>query len=252
MTEVEVSGASPASVQLRRRSEIERFLAAFAGRHIHLDVTGLSHHVWMPILRTLIETSARASVIYAEPAAYKISTNPRPSEFFDLSERIRGVLPIPTFAKVARRGSRDPATVALLGFEGARFKYLLETLQPEGDRVYPIIGVPGFQIEYPFHTYEGNADPLETSHSWQNVAFVDAACPFSLFMELRRLQAQQNGQPLRIAPIGTKPHAVGAAMYAVLNDSAELVYDHPIRKKGRTTGSGRYHVYRVSEFLGTT
>ena len=236
---------------LRRKDSMAAFIGRFTGRQVFLDVTGLSHHVWMPILKILVELGENVSAIYAEPAKYTISTNPRPSEFFDLSERIRGVSPIPMFARVARRGPQEPTTAALLGFEGARFKYLLETLQPEGDSVYPIIGVPGFQMDYPFHTYEGNADPLETSHSWPNVHFVDAACPFSLYHTLLALKTQREGARLRIATIGTKPHALGAAIYAILNDEAELVYDHPVRKKGRTSGAGRCHVYHISQFISS-
>lgn len=251
ITEFFDSADAATPIFLRRRESLSNFVRPFVGHPIYLDVTGLSHHVWMPLLRHFVEQHFTFNVIYAEPANYTISPNPRPSEFFDLSERIRGVSPIPTFAHVARRVPQEATTVALLGFEGARFKYLLETLQPEGDSVYPIIGIPGFQIDYPFHAYEGNADPLDVSHCWPNVRFADAACPFSLYLLLQDLRGKRGGSPLRVAPIGTKPHAIGAALYAVLNDGAELVYDHPVRKKGRTSGAGACHVYNISEFVGT-
>lgn len=46
--------------------------------------------------------------------------------------------------------------------------------------------------------------------------------------------------------MGTKPHALGAALFATVFDDVELVYDHPIRKQNRSSGAGRCHVYHVS------
>jgi hypothetical protein len=52
---------------------------------------------------------------------------------------------------------------------------------------------------------------------------------------------------LKIATIGTKPHALGAVLFSLLSPrSIELVYDHPIRKASRTEGSARVLLYEVS------
>jgi len=46
--------------------------------------------------------------------------------------------------------------------------------------------------------------------------------------------------------IGTKPHALGAVMFALTSPSRiELIYDNPIRKEGRTDGLDRLLVYHV-------
>ncbi len=51
---------------------------------------------------------------------------------------------------------------------------------------------------------------------------------------------------LKVAMIGTKPHALGAVMFALTSsDRIELIYDNPIRKDGRTDGSDRLLVYHV-------
>mgnify|MGYP007065263690 FL=1 len=43
-----------------------------------------------------------------------------------------------------------------------------------------------------------------------------------------------------IAPIGTKPHVIGAILYAIKNpDRVELLYDNPKRTLHRTNGIGR-------------
>jgi hypothetical protein len=52
---------------------------------------------------------------------------------------------------------------------------------------------------------------------------------------------------MKVAPIGTKPHAMGAVLFALASSkTVELVYDHPIRKATRTAGKARLLLYEVS------
>lgn len=236
-------------ITLRRKSTLTSFLEQFRGRPLFIDITGLSHHIWMPIVRMAIENEYPLRCIYNEPAAYQAIPNPRPSEFFDLSSRIRGIAPIPTFSRLSNPSGKPPVLVPLLGFEGTRFKYLVEILQPEGQDIIPVVGVPGFKLDFPFHSYRGNGEALSSNRAWENVHFSDAACPFSLFETLEHIQTSRASHFLQISPIGTKPHALGAALFSLVNTETELVYDHPIRKKQRSNGVGRCHVFYINEFL---
>jgi hypothetical protein len=236
-------------ITLRRRSGLELFLERFEGRKLFIDYTGLSHHVWMPMLRIGIDLNLDIEFIYSEPKTYQFVSNPRLSDFFDLSEKIRGIGPIPTFSTLSDPPNKAPVLVPLLGFEGTRFKHVIETLQPEGQDIIPVIGIPGFQLEFPFHSYRGNADALSLNRAWENVRFSDAACPFSLYDTLAEIEKMRTKNFLQVSPIGTKPHALGAALFAILHPETELVYDHPVRKKQRSAGAGRCHVYNVSEFV---
>ena len=52
---------------------------------------------------------------------------------------------------------------------------------------------------------------------------------------------------LKVAPLGTRPHALGAVMMAIRHpDRIELVYDHPIQSATRSTGKGLLLVYELS------
>lgn len=234
---------------LRESSALKEWIRRLSDGPVYIDITGLGHHVWMPILRFLLEESREVFCLYTEPGRYVPSVNPRPGEFYQLSEKSRGYQPIPTFARIPSRSQRAGILVPLLGFEGVRYRYLIENEQPAERDVFPIVGIPGFEIDYPFHTFEGNAEVLKETRSWQRVDFVDAACPFSLFNHLNSIRANWPSRLIRLAIIGTKPHALGAVLYALRDGSVELLHDHPIRKKGRTDGSGRCHLYRVSVFL---
>ncbi|MBY2988678.1 hypothetical protein [Rhizobium leguminosarum] len=249
LTSFRTGGRDGEQITLRRRGGLEHFWDQFDGREILVDYTGLSHHIWMPLLKVGLEVGLNIKLIYTEPETYQFVTNPRLSDFFDLSEKIRGITPIPTFSKLSDPKSKAPVLVPLLGFEGTRFKYVIETLQPEGLDIIPVIGVPGFQLDFPFHSYRGNADALSLNRAWENVRFSDAACPFALFDTLVEIGEVRATNFLQISPIGTKPHALGAALFAILHPETELVYDHPVRKKQRSAGAGRCHIFDVSEFV---
>ena len=51
-----------------------------------------------------------------------------------------------------------------------------------------------------------------------------------------------------VAPIGTKPHAIGAILYAIKNPTkVELLYDNPKRSVQRTEGIGKILVCDISK-----
>jgi hypothetical protein len=242
----EDSGGST-RVLLRSRDQLRGFWDQITSEIIYLDITGLGHHVWAPLLRSGLGARRRIIGVYVEPGDYRFSLTPTEGEIFDLSERILGISPLPGFASLSEPGDEDFCFVPLLGFEGARFAYALENVQPPGGKIVPIVGVPGFRAEYPFYTYHGNRLPLLNSRAWRNVRFATANCPFSLFYVLQDVAREYPGDVLKIAPIGTKPHALGAVLYAMASSApVELVYDHPIRKSTRTSGTARLLLYHVS------
>jgi hypothetical protein len=49
-----------------------------------------------------------------------------------------------------------------------------------------------------------------------------------------------------IAPIGTKPHGIGAALFAATHEDVGILYDHPRRREGRSSKVGKWHLFNVS------
>jgi hypothetical protein len=236
---------------LRDSGDLRSLLGDDISRPLYLDITGLSNHVWPAILKVARESGFRIQVIYVEPRDYAYSASPRENVFFDLSELIRGISPIPQFSNLREPDEDDVSLVPLLGFEGARFKHLLEDVQPASGNVSPVIGVPGFRAEYPFYAFQGNQMPLKDSDAWQDMRFAKANCPFSLYYCLQDIVASRpNEHFFKIGLIGTKPHALGAVLYCMQHgDQVELIYDHTIRKPDRSTGQSRCLIYPISTFL---
>ncbi len=251
-TEVETQlvGSSDISVhRLRSRKQLSEVWTIGESASIYLDITGLRHHVWIPLLRSALATDKLVHVVYVEPEAYRHSSTPTEGQIFDLSERIGGIAPIPGFASL-RRTSDEFMFLPLLGFEGTRLAYLLEQVQPINDRIIPVVGVPGYLPEHPFNSFLGNRIALQETNAWQRVRYADANCPFSLFYLLEQIEKEFQPQHTKIAVIGTKPHALGGTLFVLEDqDTRELIYDHPIRKTERTSGVGRLLQYEVSEFM---
>lgn len=249
------STAGKHRIGLRSPDALFAALDVGAAGRIYLDITGLAHHIWASLLIAIMRAGAdrHLTVIYVEPAEYTPSADPIRGALYDLSERIEGIAALPGLAFL--RDSSDFAgecVIPMLGFEGARLAHVLEHTQPSGDSVFPIIGVPGFRIDYPFVTYDGNFEELDSRRLWHAVRFATANCPFSGYFALRAIAEQRPRHLLRIAPIGTKPHGLGAVLFALSRPShTEIVYDHPVRKAGRTSGSARVCIYDVGSFIGS-
>jgi hypothetical protein len=257
VTFMEVKDQTPSSFNVdilsfmsRRLSDMELFIEKIETRLVYLDITGLMHAVWAPILKALVQSGKEVKATYVEPDEYTRSTAPLEGQIYDLSASISGTAPLPGFAVLSQSLSTDFIFVPLLGFEGMRFRYLIEQVQPSNEHIVPIVGLPGFKTWYVFETYLGNAPALRETKSWQSVRYASANCPFSCFYLLRDIATEFPSHLMKIAPIGTKPHALGAIMFA-LSASApiEIVYDNPIRKLGRTFGSDRLFVYNISAVL---
>ena len=119
-------GDGARTVGLRDLDALKTFVRGFGCQAIYLDITGLSHHVWAPLLRAAWEASLDISCVYVEPQDYRFSALPREGQIFDLSERIEGIAPLPGFTSLREASEENTRFVPLLGFEGTRFMYVME------------------------------------------------------------------------------------------------------------------------------
>lgn len=234
-------------ISLRNPTEVRALLG---DGPVGIDITGLSHHVWAPLIKASWSCDFSVHAFYVEPADYARSTVPTEGSLFDLSERIRGISPLPGFSAIGDSiAPEDSLFVPLLGFEGARLAHIVESTEPERDNFFPVVGVPGFQPAFPFYSYLGNQTVLSDTMFWRNAHFARANCPFSLFYCLQQIRKSRPSRHMTIVPIGTKPHGLGAVLFHVSGTKdVEMVYDHPIRKPQRTSGYGTILSYDLSGF----
>lgn len=217
---------------------------------IYIDVTSLALRAWAPVLRALVAARVTFRVVYTEPRDYH--RNDADGGGFDLSELTEGIAAVPGFARIADTSDDDVPFIPLLGFEGARLTRMLQKLEVPRDLTYPVIGLPGYRVEFPFYALAGNRSELERGGMHARLLLARANCPFDAFFEISRVHERYARSAVQVAPIGTKPHAVGAVLYAILHhEDVELVYDHPRRASQPSAGASRVCVYYVSDFLSS-
>lgn len=239
-------GDSEFLVHLRDENAIDSLLPADS---VLIDISGLKHQVWAPMVKRAYERRLQTRILYAEPESYKAHPSPASATIFDLSITVEGLAPLPGFARLVGPEDENRCLfVAMLGFEGNRPERLVLQVDPT-PKVIPVVGVPGFQVEYPAYTVACNRTLLDEYRAHSEVRYACASCPFAAFETLSEIRRDYPDHYLYLAPVGTKPHALGAILFAVVHpDTTEIMYDHPIRKPGRTNGIGIIHVYDFGAF----
>jgi len=215
-----------------------------------VDITALSYGSWASILRVAIERGVRVFVIYTEPASYTENANPLRGMRFNLSARTHGLAPLPGFVRLWPPEDEVSVLVPMLGFEGDRLQRVLEETDFDSRVTFPILGLPGFRPEYPFLSLDGNSRSLDVVPLHRNIRFARANCPFEAYLAAEDLREREGADHVTFAPIGTKPHALGALLQVLRHpNNSSIVYDHPVRSARRTSGAASLCVYAVSEFL---
>ena len=243
------SSGSSRTLDVRDLGVVRSFLETLSGT-LYLDITGMAHHIWAPIVRAANGMPVILRAIYAEPREYRLSRDATEEDVFDLSRRIDGISPIPGFTVLRDPQPESSYLVPLIGFEGARLMNIVNEVQPRSDRIFPIVGLPGFRPEYQFHALLGNRRALEATGAWKQLHYAMAACPFAAYYEIERVYEDSPGRYLRLAPIGTRPHALAAVAFVTTHfETSELVFDYPLEIEDRTSGLGILHEYNLSALL---
>lgn len=112
------SGSKPwrfSSSPLRNETAISSLVQ---GDLVYLDVSGLGHQVWAPILRLAERCVADLRIVYVEPRGYRPHPSPASPTIFDLSTSFGGLAPLPGFARLA--GPPDENQTLLVAMLGLR------------------------------------------------------------------------------------------------------------------------------------
>lgn len=191
----------------------------------------------------------RCAFIYSEPLGYTKKTKEEAVSLgvvFNLSSGFKARNPIPPYTMMFRAGNRV-RLVAFLGFEGGRLSQILN--EEDGqyyEQVTVVFGMPPFQATWDLHALMANHRLLQREKT--SVRYCSANNPRAAYQLLREAHHATAGgatNRLAVAPFGTKPMAIGTALYCVENPSLHVVYDHPMRVKGRSYGVHCTHLYEV-------
>lgn len=224
--------------------------AVVSSKSVLLESTTLGFVELFLALRTL-QTSARpvADIIYLEPREYGKSRQSSQSEHlrareFSLTDRTGNYTAVPTAGLLLSED--EPVRVAcLLGFEGSRLARIFEEVQVRAEHCALVFGVPAFRPGWEMNSFANNIE-VTFENRVDRIAFAGAQNPQATIDVLAEIHRGAPDGRLLIAPIGTKPHGIAAALYACSNEGVGLIYDHPVKSAGRSGSHATWHRFSVS------
>ena len=228
--------------------EPELAFAGFNNARILIETTTLSLVEILICLRTISQLkNHEASLVYIEPESY---FRPQQSRIihrrdFDLSDEVRDFSAVPGNV-VLIRPNRPAKAVVFVGFEGQRLNRFLQQTELSPSSCSIVFGVPAFHPGWEMHAFENNFRALKGQEMSGRIYFCGAQNPLSAYHAAERFyQSCSPNERLLLVPIGTKPHGIGAALFACEHSDIGLVYDHPTRKRDRTKRVGSWHLFDV-------
>ena len=234
-------------ISLHSDLQIGNLLGSYKENLVYLEVTGLSCRVAAPLMKFAMQNGINMRIVYVEPQNYNLEKFWNQGVNKDLCEKVNGINPLPGLANIVPY-SKPPLFVVLLGFEGGRLSYLLQDQSPMNSQIIPVLGVPGYQLHYPFISMWGNRYQIRNTKCWQRLKYAEANSIVDIYMLLKNIHTSSRGSHMIIAPIGTKPHAIGAILYSIKHSKdVEIVYDNPKRSVHRTDGIGKVLVCDITK-----
>jgi hypothetical protein len=190
-------------------------------------------------------------IVYVEPERYNRAERIRllKRRDFELSREVAGYRAIPGSALLL--GDRKPVrSVFFLGYEEARLRRAFEELQMvSAAKASVTVGVPAFKAGWEMDAMANNISVIREQNLRGGVHFCGAENPYAVFELLSEVyHGLEVGERLVLAPIGTKPHGIGAALFAAVRSEVGIIYDHPQRSTSRTYGIGHWHLFTIEDF----
>lgn len=186
---------------------------------------------------------AKISILYLEPLSY-FARNPSDllkGRDFDLTDEVRTYTGVPGWTRrVSENSSR---IVFLLGFEGQRLAQAIEQLPLNRRKCSVVFGVPAYRPGWELDAFSNNIAALKEARFSGGVEFCAADNPLAV---VNLLNTSRSNGDMFVVPIGTKPHGIGAAIFAAMKSDVGLFYDNPFRRKGRSDNIGAWHLFEVS------
>jgi hypothetical protein len=175
------------------------------------------------------------SLLYVEPLDYSAPKDKLlHRRDFELSEEVPGYIPIPG-STILLEDRRPQRGVFFLGFEERRLDRAMEDHPIVSARASVVFGVPAFQPGWEMDAFANNARVLRDKNIEGGVHFCGAENPLAAYEVLTQVSQEcASGEEMFIAPIGTKPHGIAAALFAAENPGVGIIYDHPRRKQKRS------------------
>jgi hypothetical protein len=196
-------------------------------------------------------------ILYIEPEEYNFKNNSLLEyDDFELSSKLKKFPPVPGFTIIARpqdelnNFEETTQLIAFLGFERTRLGQIFNSDDGSTYSCFtPIIPLPGFNPGWENRTINSHLKFFSPKNNFTRLEFVSANNPYQSYKILENFS--KTCKKFRIAPIGTKPNAIGCAVFLLNNDTldneinAGILFDFPTKIQKRSSGVGKINIYTL-------
>src|SRR5437588_2175566 len=190
---------------------------------IGIDISCFTKPYFYYLIKLLRERFgiSKLTIFYTEPKSYKF-----PRGLFNRFHTSTGplsIIELPGFSGLEIRDSRRKLII-LLGFDGDLSKEINEDVSPNETVV--VNGFPSYMTKFKDISLIAN-EKLVGDDKIQ-VQYARANNPFEVYNLLEAIKAKDRGAKfINVAPLGTKPMALGACLFALHNPDVRVVYPLP-------------------------
>lgn len=199
---------------------------------VGLDISCFTKPYFFTLLKYFLARHDIASVevFYTEPESYIFDTGLYDS--FRSSTGPITISEIPSFTgRFADEASR--MLVLLLGFDGDLAREI--TIDTSPKRTVLVNGFPGYAAKFKDISLVNNEKLVQVSGD-NDLQYSRSSNPFEVYNLLDALKASDPEQlHVHVAPLGTKPMALGACLFAIHHPDVRIVYPLPEVYEKRTT-----------------
>ena len=119
---------------------------------------------------------------------------------------------------------QDNVLIIILGFDGEMASYIVEGIGAK--EIIAINGLPGYEPKFKDISIVNNKEIIKNI-PLSNVHYSPADNPFETYNEITRIVKKLRNKNITIAPMGTKPMALGACLYALEHERIGIIYPKP-------------------------
>ena len=229
-------------------SQIEEFFNNHKKKRIILESTTLGFAEVFLCCHAACQLGIREfSFLYVEPAVYR---RPQKKQIlhkrdFQLSGSVAGFSAIPGGAMIIDNRA-PPTAIFFLGYEERRLDRALDEFSFLPNKCSVVFGVPAFQPGWEMDAFANNIRVIQDNNIRGTFHFCGAENPRGAYEVIKEVhQTVSDNHKLLLAPIGTKPHGIGVAVYAAKHPGVGILYDHPERHPGRSIDTFNWHLFVV-------
>jgi hypothetical protein len=204
------------------REFIESVKAITNLQRVAIDISVFTKPYFLAAIRALKDYVGITEIdaFYTEPSSYLRSSGGA----YRFSSGRYVTIEIPGYTGTRTTHSQR-LLIILLGFEGGASEFISEELQPTA--TIPINGFPSYLLHYKDVSVMSNNALLTNADVRKTMKFAPANDPFETYNTLSNICKDYPNHAITIAPLGTKPMTLGAALYALRNPIVRIVYARP-------------------------